>query len=96
MLKLYTYDEIDERRANKGWLEEETVAYDRARADAQEYMLEHGEPDPEDTECPDDTIAEYFDHSGLWFLETGALINVMPWRDATLVIKNDMIEREVF
>lgn len=70
-VRLYTYGQLDERRAGTVWWSDETKAYDEARDEMRTYMMNRGEPDPEEADCPDEEIEFYADGHELLFDDRG-------------------------
>ena len=74
-LKNYSLAEICNNAANKPHLSPELKAKDEARFQANQYAMEHGEPDAESFDCPEEQIEYYSDKFNLFFDINGNLIN---------------------
>ena len=74
-MKLYTFEEMYDRKAEKGYGEPELRAYDEARYQLTDVMLKRG-INPDIEECPEDCIFDFVKENGnkFRFDENGNLI----------------------
>ena len=75
-LKNYSWAEICNNAAGKPHLSPELKAKDEARYQANQYAMEHGEPDAESFDCPEEQIEYYCDKFNLFFDINGNIITV--------------------
>lgn len=74
-LKNYSWEEILNNAADKPHLSSELKAKDEARYQANQYAMEHGEPDAEKFDNSEEQIEYYCDKFNLFFDVNGNLIN---------------------
>ena len=72
----YSWSEIRDNAANAPHLSPKLKAKDEARYQANQYAIEHGEPDAESFDCPEEQIEYYCDKFNLFFDINGNIITV--------------------
>lgn len=70
----YSWDFICNNADNAPYLSTELKAKDEARYQANKYAMEHGEPDAESFDCPEEQIEYYCDKFNLFFDIKGNVI----------------------
>lgn len=70
----YSWSEICNNAADKPHLSPKLKAKDEARYQANQYAMEHGEPDAESFDCPEEQIEYYCDKFNLFFDINGNVI----------------------
>lgn len=70
----YSWAEILNNAADKHHLSPELKAKDEARYQANKYAIEHGEPDADSFDCPEEQIEYYCDKFNMFFDINGNLI----------------------
>lgn len=73
-LKNYSWYEICNNAADKPHLSPELKAKDEARYQANQYAIEHGEPNADSFDCPEEQIEYYCDKFNLFFDINGNVI----------------------
>lgn len=71
----YSWAEICNNAVDKPYLSSKLKAKDEARYQVNQYAIEHGEPDADSFDCPEEQIEYYCDKFNLFFDYNGNLIN---------------------
>lgn len=86
-----TWDDLYNAAAEKGYGDIELKAKDEARHQVRNFVMELGALDPEEDECPEETVESYCDLLKIRFDTSGNIIGFKQpsylWQPKALILK---------